>query len=905
MPNPAPNVFPPLLRSVLLACLLALACVARPAGAQDSDPVEQLPDKPLDQGIVRDRVYRMNHHHLLQGMRHHVESQRKAEREQRAARRRRGAKARGSAPRPAPAGEIATVAVPRRVLPAAPSAAQALPANVRANDPAGDNAGVAQSELSIAAIGDEVVVGWNDGMGFASTLASKQGLAISADGGAAFADAGGPPVAPGFTRANFLGDPVVAADEKNRRFYVAGLAQIDRDELTLPADSSALMVARRFDVGGTWTWMPTSVPRALSSTNYFLDKEWLAADSTNGNVYLVYTLYDFTGNTCSIQFQRSLNTATSWTVAVTLSSAADAGDVQGARVATGPNGAVHVAWMHNNPATGLYDIRYRRSTDGGATFGAEQTVATHVPLAGTGPPGFNRSRGLDNPGLAVDRTGGLYRGRVYVSFSEAYDYLDDLWASQPFANTVRFESENNNACLVADAFTAGQTLRGSVGATGDAFDVWAVPLTAGQHLIVWFDSTTTAAVSNFYFHSMGPDTTTRLAYGWGGVDGDLQFIDCMYTFYAPVTGTYYLKVQSSLGSKAYRVRTKIGATSGSRSRDRRDPWVAWSQGGAGGWSAPVRVNDSPVGSDDFLPEIAVGPDGCPYVAWYDARDDADMAATHVYTARSLDGGGSWTANQRLSDAATDFTTAPANIMPNMGDYIGLTSGPRRVHVAWGDGRGADVDAYTGAFVVDAGFTSCFGDAAVPALGSATLSSVFRNDHAFAPETFTYQWSDERGWLAPQPSSVPLAPGQSAPLEAVLTVPADAAGGTTDRACLTVTNPTGAIVRTCCATITVRGSLVAAGDGGAEFGLGPATPSPAHGATTLRYGLPASGRVSLAIFDVRGARVRTLVDEVQRAGSHTRVWDGRDDEGRSVPAGVYFSRLQHGGRQAEGRIVMLE
>ena len=47
---------------------------------------------------------------------------------------------------------------------------------------------------------------------------------------------------------------------------------------------------------------------------------------------------------------------------------------------------------------------------------------------------------------------------------------------------------------------------------------------------------------------------------------------------------------------------------------------------------------------------------------------------------------------------------------------------------------------------------------------------------------------------------------------------------------------------------------------------------------------------LEIFDLAGRRLGTLVDGERPAGAQVAAWDGRDDEGRAVAAGIYFVRL---------------
>jgi len=73
------------------------------------------------------------------------------------------------------------------------------------------------------------------------------------------------------------------------------------------------------------------------------------------------------------------------------------------------------------------------------------------------------------------------------------------------------------------------------------------------------------------------------------------------------------------------------------------------------------------------------------------------------------------------------------------------------------------------------------------------------------------------------------------------------------------------------------------------------PEPWAGELGIRYRLPVTGPVQLAIFDVSGRRLVTLVDEVQDGGyEYTVTWDGRDIGRRPVASGVYFARLRLAG-----------
>lgn len=77
------------------------------------------------------------------------------------------------------------------------------------------------------------------------------------------------------------------------------------------------------------------------------------------------------------------------------------------------------------------------------------------------------------------------------------------------------------------------------------------------------------------------------------------------------------------------------------------------------------------------------------------------------------------------------------------------------------------------------------------------------------------------------------------------------------------------------------------------GLGLANfPNPFNPATVITFSLPHRTRVRLCVYDVAGRRIRTLLDgQVLEAGSEQLVWQGRDDAGKVVGAGVFFIRLE--------------
>jgi hypothetical protein len=81
------------------------------------------------------------------------------------------------------------------------------------------------------------------------------------------------------------------------------------------------------------------------------------------------------------------------------------------------------------------------------------------------------------------------------------------------------------------------------------------------------------------------------------------------------------------------------------------------------------------------------------------------------------------------------------------------------------------------------------------------------------------------------------------------------------------------------------------------------PNPFNPTTTIPYKLPRSSRVNLIIYNNLGQEILTLVNGYQTAGEYQVVWDGRDNQGRPVPSGVYIYRLQ-GENFSDSRKMML-
>ncbi len=99
----------------------------------------------------------------------------------------------------------------------------------------------------------------------------------------------------------------------------------------------------------------------------------------------------------------------------------------------------------------------------------------------------------------------------------------------------------------------------------------------------------------------------------------------------------------------------------------------------------------------------------------------------------------------------------------------------------------------------------------------------------------------------------------------------------------------------------RATAVEAGMGiPADYVILPNLPNPFASSTVLRYGLPEATRVRLVVYDVLGREVRRVVDREQAPGYHRVGLEAED-----LASGVYFVRLEAGGRTETQRVVVLK
>ena len=662
-----------------------------------SEPAEKL--ELLEQ---RRELYRESKRHGKRGGKGvskpaKVERRERAERERMAGQRGRPEGSRTDAtmgPRPARVRDVATRA---RLSAIAAPPNRIMNSRVLANGTTPEPVGSCQSEVSIAADDGNLVAAWNDGIGIyyappTFNTQDTQGFGYSSDGGLTWIDGGPVP-----NDGNFLwsSDPVVVVNEKTGVFYYCGL--IDNPN----TNQNGIAMVRGSFSGSTFSWGTPIIVRSFPNSSNLIDKQWMAVDTLSGTLYMTFSNFTVVGGSAvsnSIQFTRSTDNGTTWSNPVTLSAAADAGLVQGSRPAVGPNGELYTVWHaigqsdgpNMNSPFGRDFFRMRKSTNGGTSFGTQVTADSIFSNFSSGAPGFNRGIGITFPSIAVDRSTGPNRGRVYLSWNEALNFYNDPLPTVG-QDPARREVEPNDATIPQggnpQGFTPGEILRGTISRTGNPgdLDYWRWNANQGQTVICYLDSLSPGLDASF--RVMCSDGSTLLGFSQNGVGGKELLV-----FTAPTTGTYYIRVASyqGLSTGGYRILTTTNFPQNDRARDHRDIFCKSSADGVT-WGPTRRVNDSPGYFDDWLPEVAVDGVGRAFIANYDFRDATNSCGggSNIYLYRSDDGGDTWIPGNRMTDVTTDWTATYSSLLPNQGDYIALTAQDSTVYIGWADGRDAD------------------------------------------------------------------------------------------------------------------------------------------------------------------------------------------------------------------------
>ena len=85
----------------------------------------------------------------------------------------------------------------------------------------------------------------------------------------------------------------------------------------------------------------------------------------------------------------------------------------------------------------------------------------------------------------------------------------------------------------------------------------------------------------------------------------------------------------------------------------------------------------------------------------------------------------------------------------------------------------------------------------------------------------------------------------------------------------------------------------------------AFPNPFNPSTTIKYSISSDALAHIAIYDITGKLITTLVNQVQPAGWHEIQWNGTYQNGKDVPGGIYLSRVTVGNEVKTNKLILLK
>jgi len=83
------------------------------------------------------------------------------------------------------------------------------------------------------------------------------------------------------------------------------------------------------------------------------------------------------------------------------------------------------------------------------------------------------------------------------------------------------------------------------------------------------------------------------------------------------------------------------------------------------------------------------------------------------------------------------------------------------------------------------------------------------------------------------------------------------------------------------------------------------PNPFNPSTSIAYELADDGMISLDIYNIKGQKVRTLINGYQPCGRHSLAWDGKDDHGKAVASGIYSYLLNTKDASACKKMILMK
>jgi hypothetical protein len=705
------------------------------------------------------------------------------------------------------------------------------PTNVLVNDRDGDTASSVQSETAIWVDGDEIVIGWNDAMGFFGAN-SLCGVAYSTDRGQTFTDGGELPDGGGIEA---FGDPTIVKTNAGTWVY-AGLDQ---------GAVIGLAIYRGTFTGGVLNW---GAPFKYQDGGDFLDKEFLAYDSENDVIYLTWTNFD--GFPDEIGIARSTDDGVTWSAPVKVG---DRMNGNGPYPVPGIDGEVYVSWQTRLGGSGgqpRMQIRY--SADGGVTWPDPVRVIQDLDNdADESPDCFNRGRNIMNPTCDVDRSNGPFRGRLYASWCDGnpdefdiyFSYSDDKGVTW---TTPRIVNDNGPATTDSEQF----------------FPQLRVSETDGRILVGWYDrrnNDSSAGLCDFYLAQSvdGGEywgvnrRMSDMSVAWCGVPSDIT----------PNFGDYIAVFVDDRSSFAVWADGRFGNPDViyAAKDDRFDLSVS----GDFGTAAPFAAS----GTSYPIPDVA---------EWTATAVSPDTPAQFIVaaigqglTATPQEDAGIF---ELFDEAVTMDITLTSGSGAISGTATMVKSGPYTLDFSFDSATDPSLSAvaFDGSFLSTLSFVTGSGG------GLDISGTVAAGVNLGFPVLFSASGTVDAEGGGGSPGLVNFGMVQDATYR-------DVTGD--------ITLNTRTLIEETVVGIEedIDTSL---GDNPFPQILVGAAPNPWQPSTRISYTIDRPVEGAIRIYSAQGRLVRTLIEGPFAAGDHSFAFDGKDDQGRKLAIGGYFVHFEN-------------
>jgi sugar lactone lactonase YvrE len=316
-------------------------------------------------------------------------------------------------------------------------------------------------------------------------------------------------------------------------------------------------------------------------------------------------------------------------------------------------------------ASGRSIIGVGRSLDDGITFQPQVDAS----------PGLDINNFQDKEVIAVDNSGGLFDGNVYVA-----------WTEFSFAGVqIRFSRSVDGGESFSDPIALNPINFATSGAfpvvdpNGDIYVFWENEDISGIEFVKSTDGGETfsdpALVAGLNLTGEpGPSTLCSRP----ALNGFIRIQD-------------FPRAAVDLSSGSSRGNVYVVFNSKPSAEDESDIFFTRSTDGGANWSSPIRVNDDGSTNGNFFPEIAVNAVGEISVSWYDRRNSPSNLDIEYFCAFSVDGGVSFGSNHKITDLAIPGFPTAVNFDPvvagcYMGEYNAVFADGSEFLYAWGDNR---------------------------------------------------------------------------------------------------------------------------------------------------------------------------------------------------------------------------